>query len=96
MLPLHPFHLSPTPTSNIQICSSFLGNDGPDREAIGFVWQCIVLLIKAIDLYLVVAKFVEDFRGWKRGREMEGQLELERKRVGPKRRRRRKWKRHYF
>lgn len=49
----------------------------------GFIWQLVLLLLKTIDLFLVVAKFVEDFR--ERERERERELELERKR---KRRRR--------
>jgi hypothetical protein len=49
-----------------------------------------VVLIRAVELFLAVAKLVEDLR--ERERERERELEVERKR----KRRRSKWKRHFF
>jgi hypothetical protein len=49
-----------------------------------------VVLVRAIELFLAVAKLVEDFREWKRERERAWEVERKRKR------RRVKWKSHYF
>jgi hypothetical protein len=69
--------------TNAPLSSRFLEDDNSEDIPMGFIWQLVLLLLKTIDLFLVVAKFVEDFR--ERERERERELELERKR---KRRRR--------